>query len=62
MLKSPRVFELNSENSRIHAKIKSERTVQVKRLKHFREPEHHEEVTAQKRFGNPPFLVKRFGV
>jgi hypothetical protein len=40
MIKSPRVFELNSQNSRIHGKIKRQRGPHVKMAEEFRKPEH----------------------
>jgi hypothetical protein len=58
MLKSPRVFELNSVNARIHGKIKSWRAVQVKIAREFREAEHVQVMTT----GNPPSLAKGLGV
>jgi len=58
MLKSPRVFELNSANSRIHGKIKSWRAVQGKTAREFREAEQFQVATT----GNPPSLPKGLGV
>jgi hypothetical protein len=62
MLKSPRVFELNSVNFRIHGKIKSWRTVHVKTPRDFLKPEHFEAAAIGKRCGTSAFLLKGFGV
>jgi len=62
MLKSPRVFELNSVNSRIHGKIKRESVLIAKTAKDFRKAEHREAADTEKRFRSPPFLLKGFGV
>jgi hypothetical protein len=62
MLKSPRVFELNSKNSRSHAKIKSGRALKVKTHRDFRKSEQYKAAAIEKRGGSASFLLKGFGV
>jgi hypothetical protein len=53
MFKSPRVFELNSANARIHRQIKSWRSVLVKIARKFRKAEHFQ-VTNHRKSAFPP--------
>jgi hypothetical protein len=62
ILRSPRVFDLNSGNSRTHGKIKSESALKVKTPRDFRKAEQGQAANTEKQFPSPPFLLKGFGV